>query len=58
MEVAECLKNVSGQKLYTISVCISQQCSRLGQFSPCIRMDLALSKSYFSGKEFNILSEE
>ena len=60
MEVAECLKKcVRTKSSYTISVCISQQCSRLGQFSLMYpRMDLALSKSYFSGKEFNILLEE
>lgn len=59
LEVAESLKKDTRTRSdYTISVCISQQCIRLGQYSQMYpRMDLALSKSYFSGKEFSILLE-
>lgn len=58
--VAENFKKcVRTKSSYTISVCISQQCTRLGQYSLMYpRMDLALSKSYFSGKEFNILLDD
>lgn len=57
--VAEALKNdIRTRSSYTISVCISQQCCRLGQYSQMYpRMDLALNKSYFSGKEVTMLLE-
>lgn len=60
LEVAEVLKEDTRTRSdYTISVCISRQCSRLGQYSQMYpMMDLALSKSYFSGKEFSILLEK
>lgn len=59
LEVAEILKkDTRTRSSYTISVCISQQCRRLLQYSQMYpRMDLALSKSYFTGKEFSILLE-
>lgn len=57
LQVAKELKAVVHQKtVYTISVCISERCERLGQYSQMYpKMDLALSKSYFSGKECDIL---
>lgn len=60
LQVAETFKTcIRTKSAYTISVCISQQCCRLGQYSQMYpRMDLALSKSYFSGKEFNILLDD
>lgn len=60
LEIADSFKAVIRERsAYTISVCISQPCCRLNQFSRMFpRMDLALSKSYFSGKEFSILLEE
>lgn len=60
LKVAETFKAcIRTQSAYTISACISQRCSRLGQYSQMYpRMDLALSKSYFSGKECNILLDE
>lgn len=40
---------------YTISICISRRCSRIWQYSQMQpKMDQALNKSYFSGKEFSI----
>lgn len=60
LAVADAFKTVIRERsAYTISICVSQRCSRLNQFSQMFpRMDLALSKSYFSGKEFSILLEE
>lgn len=60
LDVSECLKKeIRSKSAYTISICISQQCSRLGQYSQMYpMMDLALSKSYFTGKEFSILLED
>lgn len=60
MDVAESFKKcIRTKSAYTISVCISQQCVRLGQYSQMYpKMDLALSKSYFSGKEFSILLDD
>lgn len=60
LDVAEAFKkNIRIGSPYTISICISKQCTRLGQYSLMYpKMDLALSKSYFSGKEFSILLEE
>ena len=60
LEVAEAFKqDVRRRSAYTISVCISQRCERLVQYSKMYpRMDLALNKSYFSGKEFSILLED
>lgn len=57
LKVAEAFKKeIRTRSAYTISLCISQRCSRLGQYSLMYpRMDLALNKSYFSGKEFSIL---
>jgi AraC-like DNA-binding protein len=44
---------------YTISVCVSRQCARLSQYSKMYpKMGLALSKSYFSGREFSVLLED
>ena len=43
---------------YTVSVCISEDCQKLPHFSRMFpRMNLALTKSYFSGKEFSIFLE-
>lgn len=60
LEAAEVFKReIRAGSAYTISVCISERCSRLEQYSKMYpRMDLALSKSYFSGKEFSILLED
>jgi AraC-like DNA-binding protein len=60
LSVAEEFKKyVRTRSPYTISVCISQQCVRLSQYSKMYpKMGLALSKSYFSGKEFSILLED
>ncbi len=60
LSIAEAFKqDIRLRSAYTISVCISQRCDRLVQFSKMYpTMDLALSKSYFSGKEFSILLEE
>lgn len=60
LQIADAFKTVVRERsAYTISVCISQRCERLNQFSQMFpRMDLALSKSYFSGKEFSIFLEE
>lgn len=60
LRVADKFKQyIRSKSVYTISVCISQQCLRLGQYSQMYpRMDLALSKSYFSGKEFSILLDD
>lgn len=60
LKVAEAFKNkIRTRSAYTISLCISQRCSRLGQYSLMYpRMDLALNKSYFSGKEFSILLKD
>lgn len=59
LSVAEAFKTVIRTKsAYTISVCISKRCNRLVEYSRMYPlMDLALSKSYFSGKEFSILLE-
>lgn len=41
---------------YTISVCISERCKRLVHYSQMYpKMNVALSRSYFSGKELSIL---
>ena len=60
LAVAEAFKEVIRTKsAYTISLCISQRCDRLVEYSRMYpKMDLALSKSYFSGKEFSILLED
>lgn len=60
LEVAEAFKEeVRTHSDYTISLCISKRCDRLNQYSMMYpRMNLALSKSYFSGKEFSIFLEE
>lgn len=57
LQVAEELKAlVRDRSVYTISVCISERCERLGQFSQMYpKMELALNKSYFTGKECSIL---
>lgn len=59
-EIAEAFKRIIRQKSsYTISICISKVCHRITQFSEMYpQMDLALSKSYFSGKEFTIHLED
>lgn len=58
--IAETFKaEVRAHGTYTISLCISQQCSRLNHYSLMYpRMNLALSKSYFLGKEFIIFLED
>lgn len=58
-EIADRFKEaVRNQSEYTISVCISRQCTRLWQYSHMRPlMDQALNKSYFSGKEFSIFLE-
>lgn len=58
--IADAFKTMIRERsAYTISICVSQRCDRLIQFSQMFpRMNLALSKSYFSGKEFSILLEE
>ena len=44
---------------YTVSICISRRCSRIWQYSQMQpKMDQALNKSYFSGKEFSIFLED
>lgn len=60
LEVAGAFKKeIRTRSAYTISLCISQRCGRLGQYSLMYpRMDLALNKSYFSGKEFSILLKD
>ena len=60
LNIADIFKTVIRERsAYTISICVSQRCDRLNQFSQMFpRMNLALSKSYFSGKEFSILLEE
>lgn len=52
-------KTIREQSPYTISVCISGRCSKLSHYSKMYpKMEIALGKSYFSGKEFSILLEE
>jgi AraC-like DNA-binding protein len=60
LSVAEEFKKyVRTRSPYTISVCVSQRCVRLSQYSKMYpKMGLALSKSYFSGKEFSVLLED
>jgi AraC-like DNA-binding protein len=60
LSVAEEFKKyVRKKSRYTISVCISKRCDRLVQYSKMYHgMNLALSKSYFAGKEFSILLED
>ena len=60
LSVAESFKEVIRTKsAYTISLCISPRCDRLVEYSRMYpKMDLALSKSYFSGKEFSIFLED
>lgn len=60
LDIADTFKTVIRERsAYTISICVSQRCRRLNQFSKMFpRMNLALSKSYFSGKEFSILLED
>lgn len=60
LNIAEAFKqDIRLRSAYTISICISQRCDRLVQYSKMYpKMDLALSKSYFSGKEFSILLED
>lgn len=55
-KIAESFKEaVRSQSDYTISICISQHCNRIWQYSQMQPdMNLALNKSYFSGKEFSI----
>lgn len=55
-KIAESFKEaVRSQSDYTISICISQRCNRIWQYSQMQpNMNLALNKSYFSGKEFSI----
>ena len=59
-KIAENFKEViRTQSDYTISICISQRCSRLWQYSQMQpKMNQALNKSYFSGKEFSIFLED
>lgn len=54
--LAEAIKaRVHSNSPYTVSLCISEPCRRITQYSVMYpRMDLALSRSYFSGKEFTI----
>ena len=60
LAVAEAFKEtIRTKSAYTISLCISKRCDRLVEYSRMYpQMDLALSKSYFSGKEFSILLED
>lgn len=60
LNIADAFKAVIRERsAYTISICVSQRCDRLNQFSQMFpRMNLALSKSYFFGKEFSILLED
>lgn len=52
-------KRIRARSPYTISVCISQRCVRMVQYSRMYpRMNLALSKTYFTGKEVNLLLED
>lgn len=55
-KIAESFKEaIRSKSNYTISICISQRCSRIWQYSQMQpNMNLALNKSYFSGKEFSI----
>ena len=55
-KIAESFKEaVRSKSDYTISICISQRCNRIWQYSQMQPdMNLALNKSYFSGKEFSI----
>ncbi len=59
-EIAERFKEeVRTHSDYTISICISQRCTRIWQYSQMQpQMDQALNKSYFSGKEFSIFLED
>lgn len=55
-EFKRCVRSKSP---YTISICISGQCDHLSRYSKMYpRMNLALSKTYFTGKEVSILLEE
>lgn len=58
--VAETFKEyVRKRSKYTISVCISRRCTQLEHYAKLYPlMDLALSKSFFSGKEFSIMLDE
>lgn len=48
-------ERIRSRSPYTVSLCISEPCRRISQYSVMYpRMDLALSRSYFSGKEFTI----
>jgi AraC-like DNA-binding protein len=60
LSVAEEFKKyVRTRSPYTISICVSRQCVRLEEYSGMYpEMGLALSRSYFSGKEFSILLED
>ncbi len=50
---------VRSRGTYTISVCVSGECSRMVQYSQMYpNMHLALSKTYFEGKEFIIYLDE
>ena len=59
-EIAERFKEeVRNHSEYTISICISRQCTRLWQYSQMQpKMEQALNESYFSGKEFSIFLED
>lgn len=51
-EFKQCIRENSP---YTISICISQRCRRLVHYSQMYpKMDVALSRCYFSGKELSI----
>lgn len=51
-------KSVRRRSPYTISVCISRRCVNLSQFPlQYPKMESALGRSYFSGKEFTILMD-
>ena len=55
-EFKRCVRN---QSPYTISVCISQRCDRLVRYSQMYpKMNVALSRCYFSGKELSIFLDD
>ena len=60
LELAEGFKScIRTGSPFTISVCISRRCDRLVRYSQMYpKMNVALSRCYFSGKELSILLED
>ena len=52
-------EEIRSHSAYTVSICISRRCNHIWQYSQMQpKMDQALNKSYFSGKEFSIFLED